>query len=114
MAAGTWKLGEREVNRIGYGAMRLTGNGIAGNSDGPPIDRDLAVRLLRRAVDQGVNQVDTASFYFSPLRSANELINRALSSYRDDVVVVTKVGSGRDPSGEWRTMVRPDQLRGQV
>ncbi|MFF8537445.1 oxidoreductase [Streptomyces sp. NPDC015532] len=113
-AAGTWELGDRKVNRVGYGAMRLTGNGMAGNSDGPPIDRDLAVRLLRRAVDQGVNHIDTASFYFSPLRSANELINRALSSRRDDVVVVTKVGPGRDPSGAWHAMVRPDQLRGQV
>lgn len=116
--AGTWKLGDLEVNRIGYGAMRLTGNGMEGNSDGPPIDRDLAVSLLRRAVDQGVNHIDTASFYFSPLRSANELINRALSasrsSYRDDVVVVTKVGPGRDPSGVWQGMARPDQLRGQV
>jgi aryl-alcohol dehydrogenase-like predicted oxidoreductase len=102
------------VNRIGYGAMRLTGNGMAGNSEGRPIDRDLAVRLLRDAVDQGVNHIDTAAFYFSPLRSANELINRALSRWRDDVVVVTKVGPGRDPSGEWITMVRPDQLRGQV
>ncbi|MFG3223783.1 oxidoreductase [Kitasatospora sp. NPDC048194] len=113
-AAGTWGLGDREVSRIGYGAMRLTGNGMAGNSDGPPIDRDLAVRLLRRAVDQGVDHIDTASFYFSPLRSANELINRALSPYRDDVVVVTKVGPGRDASGEWQGMARPDQLRGQV
>ncbi|MFD5632559.1 aldo/keto reductase [Streptomyces sp. NPDC127077] len=113
-AAGTWKLGDLEVNRIGYGAMRLTGNGMAGNSDGPPIDRDLAVDLLRRAIDQGVNHIDTASFYFSPLRSANELINRALSSRQDDAVVVTKVGPGRDPSGEWYAMARPDQLRGQV
>ncbi|GHH59932.1 oxidoreductase [Kitasatospora indigofera] len=113
-AAGTWKLGDKEVNRIGYGAMRLTGNGMAGNSDGPPIDRDHAVRLLRRAVDQGVNHIDTASFYFSPLRSANELINRALSSGQDDVVVVTKVGPCRDPSGEWHAMARPGRLRGQV
>ena len=113
-AAGSWKLGELEVNRIGYGAMRLCGNGMAGNSDRPPIDRDLAVRLLRDAVEAGVNHIDTAAFYFSPLRSANELINRALSSWREDVVVVTKVGPGRDPSGEWLTMARPDELRGQV
>ncbi|MFF3885741.1 oxidoreductase [Streptomyces sp. NPDC001914] len=113
-AAGTWKLGDLEVNRIGYGAMRLTGNGMAGNSDGPPIDRDLAIGLLRRAVDQGVDHIDTASFYFSPLRSANELINSALSPRRDDVVVVTKVGPGRDPFGAWSAMARPDQLRGQV
>src|SRR6476469_3278675 len=98
--------------------MRLTGNGMMGNSDGTPIDREAAVRLLHSAFEQGVNHIDTASFYFSPLRSANELINRALSasrsSYRDDVVVVTKVGPGRDPSGVWQGMARPDQLRGQV
>ncbi|MFF0170908.1 oxidoreductase [Streptomyces prasinus] len=113
-AAGTWKLGDLEVNRIGYGAMRLTGNGMMGNSDGTPIDRDLAVSLLHSAFEQGVNHIDTAAFYFSPLRSANELINRALSSWHGDVVVVTKVGPARDPSGEWLTMARPDQLRGQV
>ncbi|MFD5813974.1 oxidoreductase [Streptomyces sp. NPDC127038] len=113
-AAGTWKLGDLEVNRIGYGAMRLTGNGMMGNSDGAPIDRDVAVGLLHSAFEQGVNHVDTAAFYFSPLRSANELINRALSSWHGDVVVVTKVGPGRDPSGEWLDSVRPDQLRGQV
>ncbi|MFF9642931.1 aldo/keto reductase [Kitasatospora aureofaciens] len=113
-AAGTWKLGDLEVNRIGYGAMRLTGNGMMGNSDGTPIDRGAAVRLLHSAFEQGVDHVDTASFYFSPLRSANELINRALASWSGDVVVVTKVGPGRDPSGEWLTMARPDQLRGQV
>ncbi|MGX4736034.1 aldo/keto reductase [Kitasatospora griseola] len=114
-AAGTWQLGDLMVNRLGYGAMRLTGNGMMGNSDGAPIDRDFAVRLLHTAFEQGVNHVDTASFYFSPRRSANELINRALDSWRGhDVVVATKVGPGRTPSGEWRTMARPDELRGQV
>lgn len=113
-AAGTWKLGDLEVNRLGFGTMRLTGNGMRGNSDGEPIDRELAVRLLRSAVEHGVNHVDTAAFYFSPLRSANELINRALAPYPDDLVIVTKVGPGRDASGEWLPMARPEQLRGQV
>ncbi|GGN14986.1 oxidoreductase [Streptomyces fuscichromogenes] len=113
-AAGAWRLGDLEVNRIGYGTMRLTGNGMMGNSDGPPIDRDVAVGLLHSAFEQGVNHIDTAAFYFSPLRSANELLNRALSSWRGDVVVVTKVGPARDPSGEWVYGARPDQLRGQV
>ncbi|MFE3325328.1 aldo/keto reductase [Streptomyces sp. NPDC059176] len=113
-AAGTWKLGDLGVNRIGYGALRLTGNGMMGNSDGTPIDRDVAVNLLHSAFEQGVDHIDTASFYFSPLRSANELINRALSSWNGDVVVVTKVGPARDPSGEWLSMARPEQLRGQV
>ena len=115
VGAGAWRLGDLEVNRVGYGAMRLTGNGMLGNSDGTPIDRDEAVRLLHSAFEQGVNHVDTAAFYFSPLRSANELVNRALGSWHGhDVVVVTKVGPGRVPSGEWHDMVRPDQLRGQV
>ncbi|MFD8599223.1 aldo/keto reductase [Kitasatospora sp. NPDC059646] len=114
-AAGTWRLGDLTVNRLGYGAMRLTGNGMMGNSDGPPIDRGHAVRLLHSAFEQGVDHVDTASFYFSPLRSANELINRAVASWRGSpVTVVTKVGPGRTPSGEWQTMARPDELRGQV
>ncbi|WP_405425046.1 oxidoreductase [Streptomyces erythrochromogenes] len=114
MAAGTWKLGDLEVNRLGFGTMRLTGNGMGGNSDGAPIDREVAVGILRSAVDHGVNHIDTASFYFSPLRSANELINRALAPYPDDLVIVTKVGPGRDPSGEWLGMAEPGQLRGQV
>ncbi|MGW2642697.1 oxidoreductase [Streptomyces sp. NPDC001348] len=113
-SAGTWKLGDLEVNRIGYGAMRLTGNGMLGNSGGTPIDRDGAVDLLHSAFEQGVNHIDTAAFYFSPLRSANELINRALSSWSGDVVVVTKVGPARDPSGEWLPTARPEKLRGQV
>jgi pyridoxine 4-dehydrogenase len=113
-AAGTWTLGDREVNRLGFGAMRLTGNGMRGNSDGAPIDRDRAIGILRNAVELGVNHIDTAAFYFAPTRSANELINRALAPYPDDLVIVTKVGVGRDPSGTWLSTVRPEQLRGQV
>ena len=61
-----------------------------------------------------MNHMDTAAFYFSPIRSANELINRALAPYPDDLVIVTKVGPGRDPSGEWLPPATPEQLRGQV
>jgi pyridoxine 4-dehydrogenase len=107
-AAGTWKLGDLTVNRIGLGAMRLTGN-----ADGTPMDRDRAVTVLRRALDLGVNHIDTAAFYFSALRSANELINRALAPYPDGLVIATKVWPGRDPSGEW-WWATPAQLRGQV
>lgn len=107
--SGTWTLGDLKVNRLGFGAMRLTANG-----DGSPSDRERAVAVLRRAVELGVNHVDTAAFYFSALRSANELINRALAPYAEDLVIVTKVGPGRDPSGEWIPLARPEQLRGQV
>ncbi|MFJ5289580.1 oxidoreductase [Streptomyces sp. NPDC088348] len=109
--AGTWILGDRSVNRIGLGAMRLTGS--AAFDLGEPGDRDASVKVLRRAVELGVNHIDTASFYFSRLRSANELINTALAPYPEDLVIVTKVGPGRDPSGEWYEAT-PGQLRGQV
>ena len=111
-AAGTWTLGDLTVNRIGFGAMRLTG--ARSFERGAPSDRDRVIGVLRRALELGVNHIDTAAFYFSPLRSANELINRALAPYPDDLVITTKVGPGRDPSGEWLPAARPDQLRGQV
>ena len=110
-AAGTWQLGDVTVNRLGFGAMRLTGNRPFG--DGAASDRDQSIAVLRRAVELGVNHIDTASFYFSPLRSANELINTALAPYPDDLTIVTKVGPGRDPWGEWYSAT-PEQLRGQV
>ncbi|HEY6468585.1 MAG TPA: aldo/keto reductase [Candidatus Dormibacteraeota bacterium] len=110
--AGTWVLGDLTVNRIGFGAMRLTGSGVFDR--GAPSDRSRSVAALRRAIDLGVNHIDTAAFYFSRLRSANELINRALAPYPDDLVITTKVGPGRDPSGEWLPWATPDQLRGQV
>lgn len=111
-ASGTWKLGDLPVHRIGFGAMRLTGS--AAFHHGTPSDRERSLAVLRRAVELGVNHIDTAAFYFSSLRSANELINSALSPYPDDLVVVTKVGPHRDHQGEWGTAARPDQLRGHV
>jgi pyridoxine 4-dehydrogenase len=65
-------------------------------------------------VELGVNHIDTAAFYFSPLRSANELINSALRPYPDDLVIATKVGPGRHPSGDWIDQAEPAHLRGQV
>ncbi|WP_069171456.1 aldo/keto reductase [Streptomyces griseus] len=111
-ASGTWKLGDLTVNRIGFGSMRLTQSGPA-FSKGHSSDRGRAIAVLRRATELGVNHIDTAAFYFSPLRSANELINSALAPYADDLVITTKVGPGRDPSGEW-LRATPEQLRGQV
>jgi hypothetical protein len=77
-AAGTWRLGDLEVNRMGFGAMRLPQTGRSLIPDAVPRDRDQAIAVLRRAAELGVNHIDTAAFYFSPLRSANELINAAL------------------------------------
>lgn len=96
-ASGSWTLGDRVVHRMGFGAMRLTQEGEAFAADARPSDRGRAISVLRRAVDLGVNHIDTAAFYFSALRSANELINRALAPYSDDLVIVTKVGPGRGP-----------------
>ncbi|HEY9292813.1 MAG TPA: aldo/keto reductase [Microlunatus sp.] len=110
--AGSWTLGDRTVNRIGFGAMRLTGDRVFSN--GRPSDRRQVLEVLRTAIDLGINHLDTAAFYFSALRSANELINSALAPYPDELVIVTKVGPGRDPWGEWTDRLRPDQLRGQV
>ncbi|MFX4293726.1 oxidoreductase [Streptomyces bohaiensis] len=111
-AAGTWRLGDLTVNRLGLGAMRLTGS--APFHAGVPRDRSQAIAVLRRAVELGVDHIDTAAFYFSRLRSANELINSALSPYPDDLVIATKVGPSRDSSGAWAEPARPDELRGHV
>jgi aryl-alcohol dehydrogenase-like predicted oxidoreductase len=108
-AAGTWQLGDRTVNRLGFGAMRLMQN-----ADGTPSDRERAKTVLRRAVELGVNHIDTAAFYFSNLRSANELINSALAPYPDDLVITTKVGPGRDPAGGFHHVHTAKELRGQV
>src|SRR6201996_4293187 len=110
-AAGTWRLGDLTVKRLGFGSLRLTGRPPVGKV--APSDRAQSLAVLRRAVELGVNHIDTAAFYFSPLRAANELINTALAPYPDDLVIVTKVWPGRDPWGEWYG-ARPDQLRGQV
>jgi pyridoxine 4-dehydrogenase len=110
-AAGTWQLGDLTVNRMGFGAMRLTGT--APFDRGAPRDRERSIGVLRRAVELGVNHIDTAAFYFSATRSANELINRALAPYPKDLVITTKVWPGRDPSGAW-WWATPAQLRGQV
>ncbi|WP_329360820.1 aldo/keto reductase [Streptomyces sp. NBC_01483] len=111
-AAGTWTLGDLPVHRIGFGAMRLTGS--AAFHLGTSSDRDRSIAVLRRAIELGVNHIDTAAFYFSSLRSANELINSALAPYADDLVIASKVGPFRDYSGEWGTPARPDQLRAHV
>jgi aryl-alcohol dehydrogenase-like predicted oxidoreductase len=107
-AAGTWTLGDLRVNRIGFGAMRLPQRGPAFAPGAIPGDRDQAIAVLRAAVELGVNHIDTAGFYFSSLRSANELINTALAPYPDDLVIATKVGPrGTRPASGWTRPPRP-------
>jgi aryl-alcohol dehydrogenase-like predicted oxidoreductase len=93
---------------VGYGAMQLPGPGVFG----PPRDRDEALRVLRRAVELGVNHIDTAQFY-GP-RVSNELIRAALHPYGDDLAIVSKVGARRDDTGGWLPAQRPEQLRADV
>lgn len=93
--------------RMGYGAMQLTGPGVWG----PPADRDEAIRVLRAAVEAGVNHVDTADFYGPHV--TNEIIHQALAPY-DEVTIVSKVGSVRDENGGWPHARSPEQLREQV
>jgi aryl-alcohol dehydrogenase-like predicted oxidoreductase len=105
-AAGTVRLGEGPVvNRLGFGAMRITGQGIWG----PPADRDEAVRVLRRAVELGVQFIDTADSYGPEV--SEQLIAEALAPYPDDLVVATKGGYLRDGPDQWRPDGRPEHLR---
>jgi aryl-alcohol dehydrogenase-like predicted oxidoreductase len=101
-------LAGRAVARIGYGAMQLPGPGV----QGPPRDRSLALAVLRRAVELGVNHIDTAQYYGPDV--ANELIHAALHPYPEDLVLVTKVGAERDRHGRWIPAQRPQELRAGV
>ncbi|MFG3713916.1 aldo/keto reductase [Micromonospora sp. NPDC047730] len=112
-AAGTWTLGDRTVHRMGFGSMRLTADP----------DRARALRVLRRAVELGVNHIDTAAFYVSPggplgvgtgpRRYATELIREALAPYPDDLVITTKVGPSFDAANRHRELA-PAELRRDV
>ena len=102
--AGTYRLGDRDVNRVGYGAMRLSGPGIFG----PPRDREQAIAVLREAVASGVNHIDTSDYYGPHV--TNEVIREALSPYPDDLVLVTKLGARRDDKGAWLPWNRPEDL----
>jgi pyridoxine 4-dehydrogenase len=94
--SGTFKLGKRIVKRLGYGAMQLAGPGVFG----PPMDHDAAVAVLREGVESGVNHIDTADFYGPHV--TNQIIREALAPYRDDLVIVTKVGARRGEDGSWQ------------
>jgi pyridoxine 4-dehydrogenase len=104
----TYMLGALRVHRIGFGAMQLPGPGVMG----PPRDSAEAITVLRRAVELGVDHIDTAQFYGPDV--ANELIREALHPYPEYLAIVSKVGAFRDDQGGWLPGQRPDQLRSAV
>ncbi|PIB93675.1 aldo/keto reductase family oxidoreductase [Caulobacter sp. FWC2] len=106
--AGTFKLGDRAVRRLGYGAMQLAGPHVFG----PPKDRAAAVAVLREAVALGVNHIDTSDYY-GPFVT-NEIIREALHPYADDLVIVTKIGARRGDDASWLPATSPAELRSAV
>ncbi|MEB6223126.1 aldo/keto reductase family oxidoreductase [Pantoea anthophila] len=100
----TFKLGDREVNRLGYGAMQLAGPGVFG----PVKDEARAIQVLRDAIEAGVNHIDTSDFY-GP-HETNKLIRKALHPYPEDLCIVTKVGARRDARGGWQAAMEPEAL----
>ena len=104
----TYSLAGHLVNRVGFGAMQLPGPGVMG----PPRDHDAAIAVLRRAVELGVNHVDTAQFYGPDV--SNALIREALHPYPDDLAIVSKVGANRDAEGNWLPAQQPAELRAGV
>jgi pyridoxine 4-dehydrogenase len=104
-AAGTFDIADMTVNRLGFGAMRITGEGIWGD----PPDRDAAKAVLRRAVELEINLIDTADSYGPEV--SEELIAEALYPYPDDLVIATKGGLERSGPGKWHRNGHPDHLR---
>jgi aryl-alcohol dehydrogenase-like predicted oxidoreductase len=105
---GIAMLAGHQVGRIGYGAMQLPGPGVWG----PPRDQKTALNVLRRAIELGVNHIDTAQFYGDGV--SNELIHAALYPYPEDLVLVSKVGAERDDQGHWVPAPEPEKLRAGV
>jgi aryl-alcohol dehydrogenase-like predicted oxidoreductase len=106
--AGTFRLGDRIVKRLGYGAMQLAGPGVFG----PPKDHDSAIAVLREAVASGVNHIDTSDYYGPYV--TNQLIREALHPYPDDLVIVTKIGARRGNDASWNPAMSPDDLTSAV
>ena len=104
----TFSLAGHDVHRVGFGAMQLPGPGVMG----PPRDHDEAIAVLRRAVELGVNHIDTAQFYGPDV--SNQLIREALHPYADDLALVSKVGAVRDAQGGWIPAQQPKDLRAAV
>ena len=106
--AGSFLLGDRRVNRIGYGAMQLAGPGVFG----PPRDRHAALTVLRDAIAAGVNHIDTSDYYGPHV--TNGLIREALHPYADDLTIVTKLGALRGADASWQPAQSPEQLAAGV
>ncbi|CAB4902597.1 MAG: oxidoreductase [Actinobacteria bacterium] len=106
--AGQFALGDRTVQRMGYGAMQLAGPHVMG----PPADREAAVAVLRRAVELGVDHIDTSDYYGPHV--TNEIIREALHPYPEQLTLVTKIGARRTPEGEWPEALGADELRQAV
>jgi pyridoxine 4-dehydrogenase len=106
--AGTFTLGDRIVKRLGYGAMQLAGPGVFG----PPKDRDGAIAVLREAVANGVNHIDTSDFYGPHI--TNQLIREALHPYPADLVIVSKIGARRGEDGSWNPAFSAKDLASAV
>jgi pyridoxine 4-dehydrogenase len=104
-SVGTLEIGANRVRRLGFGAMRITGPGIWG----PPADHDEAIAVLRRAVELGVNLIDTADSYGPHV--SEELITEALHPYPEDLLIATKGGLTRTGPGQWPRDGRPEHLR---
>jgi pyridoxine 4-dehydrogenase len=105
----TFPLGSFHVGRVGFGAMQLPGPGVFG----PPRDHDQAIAVLRRAIELGINHIDTAQFYGPNV--SNELIREALHPYPADLALVSKVGARRDDvAGAWLPAQQPDELRADI
>jgi pyridoxine 4-dehydrogenase len=105
----TFPLGSFHVGRVGFGAMQLPGPGVFG----PPRDHDQAIAVLRRAMELGINHIDTAQFYGPNV--SNELIHEALHPYPKDLALVSKVGARRDDAaGAWLPAQEPDDLRADI
>ncbi|MFM2483484.1 aldo/keto reductase family oxidoreductase [Celerinatantimonas yamalensis] len=93
--AGTFKLGNKTINRMGYGAMQLAGAGVFG----PPKDKKEAIAVLQAAIESGVNHIDTSDFYGPHI--TNQIIREALHPYAKELSLVTKVGARRNEKGDW-------------
>ena len=106
--AGGYMLGDLNVTRMGYGAMQLAGPHVFG----PPKDRQQAVVVLRSALEMGVNHIDTSDFYGPHI--TNQIIREALHPYRDDLVIVTKIGARRGDDGSWQKAMSPTELESAV